>query len=62
MVLILSLWLVRSISAYRQVALSSDGKQFACIRVFDPTSKRMNFSGAVCYRLETSEMFTHSSV
>ena len=28
-------------SAYRQVALSSEGKQFSCIRVFDPSTGSM---------------------
>ena len=28
-------------SAYRQVALSQSGREFACIRVFDPEAKRM---------------------
>ena len=28
-------------SAYRQVALSRSGREFACIRVFDPETKRM---------------------
>ena len=27
-------------SAYRQVALSPEGRQFACIRVFDPGGRR----------------------
>ena len=30
-------------SAYRQVALSSEGKQFACIRVYDPEGKGMQY-------------------
>jgi len=30
-------------SAYRQVALSSEGKRFACIRVFDPVEKCMKY-------------------
>ena len=30
-------------SAYRQVALSSEGKRFACIRVFDPEEKCMKY-------------------
>ena len=30
-------------SAYRQVALSSEGKRFACIRVFDPEAKCMKY-------------------
>lgn len=34
-------------SAYRQVALSSDGKRFACIRVFNPAF----WGGKECTRL-----------
>ena len=47
-------------SAYRQVALSSEGKRFACIRVFDPEAKCMKYFRSLVLPLEPCAVCTHS--
>jgi hypothetical protein len=48
-------------SAYRQVALSNGGQLFACIRVFNPEKKRLQFSAAKYFPLVLCGASTHFS-